>query len=85
MSTIVSVFLSSFRQSIVCCFLAAFLILSLMVGPAQKAQALPGSTFTVTANTDEADNNLSDGMCKTNANNCSLRAAIQQTNVFTRF
>ncbi len=44
------------------------------------ARAMPNSTFTVDATTDGSDDNLSDGLCRTNGGDCTLRAAIQQAN-----
>lgn len=42
--------------------------------------ATPPANFVVTTTTDAVDATLSDGLCKTLANECSLRAAIQQAN-----
>src|SRR5207237_1253059 len=38
------------------------------------------ATFNVNTPTDAVDDNLADGVCHTAANQCSLRAAIQQAN-----
>src|SRR2546423_9830355 len=38
------------------------------------------TTFTVNSTGDGADSNVGDGLCNDGAGNCTLRAAIQQTN-----
>src|SRR4051794_6443755 len=38
------------------------------------------ATFVVDSAGDEADNDLADTICRTSANTCTLRAAIQQAN-----
>ena len=43
-------------------------------------QAVSAAEFVVDTQTDAVDNNLADGHCITAANQCSLRAAIQQSN-----
>jgi CSLREA domain-containing protein len=40
------------------------------------------ATFIVNATGDQSDTNAGDGVCVTNAGNCSLRAAIQEANAF---
>src|SRR5215216_3994782 len=44
----------------------------------RRASAL--DPFVVNSNTDEPDANLGDGVCATAANQCTLRAAIQEAN-----
>lgn len=63
--------------------LILLLLLTCIPGQSRWASATPTSTFTVNATTDESDNNLSDGICLTNGANCTLRAAIQQSNAST--
>lgn len=42
--------------------------------------ATPPANFVVNTTADAVDSSLADGICKTSANECSLRAAIQQAN-----
>src|SRR6266540_767746 len=51
-----------------------------------RAQASPGATraaFIVDSTVDAVDANLGDGLCATAAGECTLRAAIQETNALT--
>jgi CSLREA domain-containing protein len=49
--------------------------------------SMPGAcadvVFNVNTTADLVDNNVGDGLCRTDANNCSLRAAIMQANVLS--
>jgi CSLREA domain-containing protein len=58
--------------------LIATLALAAVLALAPSASA---ATFTVNGTTDAVDTNPGDGVCRTVAGLCSLRAAIQETNV----
>ncbi len=47
------------------------------------ANAHADSVFSVTTVADLADDNISDGICHTSANTCSLRAAVMQANALS--
>lgn len=60
--------------------LRVFAAIGLLLG---GAPAYAGSIFNVTTVADLTDDNLSDGICHTSANSCSLRAAITQANALS--
>ncbi len=63
---------------------AALLLAALSVAPAIPAQTPPPQvTYTVNTTDDLIDDDVSDGVCHTSANNCSLRAAVIQANHLT--
>jgi CSLREA domain-containing protein len=59
---------------------ATFALFALLPGAARTAAGL---TFTVNTTTDAADATVGDGVCATAAAQCSLRAAIQESNFQT--
>jgi hypothetical protein len=64
----------------------AIAILSMTLLPAHRARAQdPPPTVNLTVNTtaDLIDDNVGDGLCRTSANTCSLRAAVMQANHLT--
>ncbi len=50
------------------------------VAPAAPAQGVPSNTIVVDSNDDRADVDVADGVCRTAAGTCSLRAAIAEAN-----
>lgn len=56
----------------------------LLAASAAHAQTPPTiKTYNVNTTADLIDDNVADGLCHTNANNCSLRAAVMQANHLT--
>ena len=60
-------------------WLAVFSVLAAGATPVVLAEPLAGP-FTVDSFADELDNDTSDGLCQTDANECTLRAAVMQAN-----
>jgi CSLREA domain-containing protein len=60
--------------------LALALAMGTLAGFASPAQAAPGTTFVVTSTADRVDANPGDGLCRTDADTCTLRAAIMEAN-----
>ena len=57
--------------------LSLALVMAIVVTPATRVQA---ATYTVNVNTDDADDNIGNGVCHTAGGQCTLRAAIQEAN-----
>ncbi len=51
--------------------------------PTPSVQPTPSSTFTVNSTGDGSDTNAGDGICLTAVGDCTLRAAIQESNAHT--
>ena len=66
------IYFTTLRLIILTCMLFG---LSLTVFPVQAA-----STYYVNSTSDTTDANIGDGLCKDQYNNCSLRAAVQESN-----
>lgn len=61
-------------------FLFATILLTLPLFFGNQAKPLYANSFTVNSNLDAPDLNPGDGICETNLGNCTLRAAIEETN-----
>lgn len=62
---------------------ALVLLCSLLIGlPVLAAPAAQGATFNVDTAEDAIDSDSTDGLCRTDAGSCSLRAAVMQANAF---
>ena len=62
---------------------AAVLLAVAALAAGGLAAAAEAATFTVNSTLDAVDRNPGDGLCRTNANTCTLRAAIQEANART--
>ena len=63
------------------CFIWIF-VFTLLPAP-RGVRAERGSDYVVNASTDQVDLNPGDGFCLTSGGNCSLRAAIQESNAYS--
>lgn len=55
-------------------------VLTLMFASAGTARAQTGNTFTVNSTSNSSDSSIGNGVCRTSAGVCTLRAAIQEAN-----
>jgi CSLREA domain-containing protein len=67
------------REAAVLCGLAGALALSALIG-LNAAAASTGLTFNVNSTSDRTDSSVGNGVCRTSAGTCTLRAAIQEAN-----
>ncbi len=54
--------------------------LALLLGATSVVSPLLAATFTVNSTSDVGDNNAGDGVCNDGGGNCTLRAAIEESN-----
>src|SRR5688500_7781830 len=62
---------------------SVFLILSILLAQFGLTPARADANFAVTSTADAVDVTPGDGQCLTDANECTLRAAIQETNALS--